>query len=391
MRVAAAAEAGRRDRARPGQPQHSQPENARLHHQPEGQLLGRPPGHPGRRRLQPGPPDEPQPGRFLQPGIQPGQDDRADRPGPGHDHPEPARLLAGGRAVVDGRGRHREGLRAAGGQELRHPGRRHHVHRAVPAEVLVPQRRGRRRRQPALLAGNDPAGPADHAQRRAGQQRPHRGPGDRRHPGHLRLRRHPHPGSAQEEQRGEGLPGTRLGDRRDDHLRDHRPGGQRQGPPGALPGAEPAVDHQRGVQGRRADAEVAGEPRRLRLRHRGLRPRLPGVAGPDAEPGRGEEAHRAGRRGRPDDHDRHLERGVEHRLRGRRLPAGGRRDRPEGHAQVGLRAGLHQLLHRPLVPQGRRHVPDRQLRRLRGPGRAARHGRAAGRPTRTTTTTATRR
>ena len=100
----------------------------------------------------------------------------------------------------------------------------------VPAEVLVPQRRGRRRRQPALLAGNDPAGPADHAQRRAGQQRPHRGPGDRRHPGHLRLRRHPHPGSAQEEQRGEGLPGTGLGDRRDDHLRSHRPAGQRQGP-----------------------------------------------------------------------------------------------------------------------------------------------------------------
>ena len=58
---------------------HSHPEDARLHDQPAGHVLGRPPGHPGGRRLQPRPADEPEPRRLLRRGLQPGQVDRADR------------------------------------------------------------------------------------------------------------------------------------------------------------------------------------------------------------------------------------------------------------------------------------------------------------------------
>ncbi len=93
----------------------------------------------------------------------------------------------------------------------------------------------------------------------------------------------------------------------------------------------------------------------------------------------GQEAHPAGGRGREDDHDRHLEPAGQHLRGDRRLPGGGPGDRPQGRAQVGVGAELHQLLHRPQRQEGHRRVPDRELRRLRGPGRAAVHLRPAGR------------
>ena len=132
-----------------------------------------------------------------------------------------------------------------------------------------------------------------------------------------------------------------------------------------------------GVQGRRPDAELAGNPGPSATAPRSSTAPT-SLAGADAEPGRGKEAHRAGRRGRPDDHDRHLKRGVEHRLRDRRLPAGG--------LAIGLKVTLKSVSAQDFInfftdpfPEGRRHVPDRELRRLRGPSRAAGHGRAAGR------------
>ena len=62
--------------------------------------------------------------------------DHGDQPGPGDDQADPARLLAGRRAVLDAGDHHREELRREGRQELRHPGRVDHVHRRVHAQVL---------------------------------------------------------------------------------------------------------------------------------------------------------------------------------------------------------------------------------------------------------------
>ena len=325
VRVAAAAAAGRRDRARPGEPQHSPTDNAMSSPSSRG-----PPSGTATRSPRPTSSTawtgsmSPSLGGFYGAGIQPRQVDRADRPGPGDDHPEPARLLAARASCrrwpgSSSRSRTRRpegknyGTPAGGimctGRTSSSPG--------PPAPAWSPTA------NPHYWRGTTPlveqiilSGVPDNNDLTAGLE-------TGAIQGTYASGGIPTLDSAQEEQRGEGLPGTRLGDRRDDHLRHRRPAGQRQGPSGALAGAQPAVDHQRGVQGRRADAEVAGEPGRLRLRHRGLRPGLPGVAGPQAEPGRGEEAHRAGGRGRADGHDRHVERGVEHRVRGRRLPAGG--------------------------------------------------------------------
>ena len=86
-------------------------------------------GHRGGRGLQPRAPDEPGFRRLLRPGLQPGEVDRGDRSRPGDHLAQAARLLAGGRAVLDGRHHHGEELRHQAGQELRDAGRRHHVHR----------------------------------------------------------------------------------------------------------------------------------------------------------------------------------------------------------------------------------------------------------------------
>ena len=63
-------------------------------------------------------------GGFYGAGVQPGAVDHGHRQRPGDDHAEAARLLARGRAGLDGRRRHPEELRGEGRQELRHAGRR---------------------------------------------------------------------------------------------------------------------------------------------------------------------------------------------------------------------------------------------------------------------------
>ena len=65
----------------------------------------------------------------------------------------------------------------------------------------------------------------------------------------------------------------------------------------------------------------------------------------------------------------------QHRRGHRRLPGRGERDRAEDRAQERVGAELHQLLHRPQGPGRGGRLPDRELRRLRGPGRAAVHAR----------------
>ena len=173
----------------PGHRRQPLPHHHGVHAAAGGEVLGWPPGDPRRRGLQPGPQHRPRARRVLPAGVQPGEVDRGDRVEPGDDHPQAARLLAGGRTRLDAGHRHREGLRAEAGQELRHPGRVDHVHRRVHVQVLEPGRGRGRGPQPALLEPlRPPAGRADHHQGRPGRHVVHLGHADRRDPGLLPLR-----------------------------------------------------------------------------------------------------------------------------------------------------------------------------------------------------------
>src|SRR6185437_5752378 len=140
VRIAAAPGAGRRAEARPGHRVVPVPDHDGVHAAAGGQVLGRSTCDTRRRGVQPGPEHRPQARRVLRPRVQPGELDRGDRIQPGDDHPQAARLLAGRRARLDARHHHREELRPAAGQELRHPGRQDHVHRRVHVQVVLEQR-----------------------------------------------------------------------------------------------------------------------------------------------------------------------------------------------------------------------------------------------------------
>ena len=180
VRVAAPAGARRLAAARPRERRQPLPHHHGVHAAARGEVLGRPPGDLRRRGLQPGPQHRPQARRVLLTGVRPGQVDRRDRVGPGDDHPQAARLLAGRRARLDTGHHHREGLRPEAGQELRHPGRVDHVHRRVHVQVLESGRGRDRGPQPALLEPlGPPAGRSDHHQGRPGRLVVHLGHADR--------------------------------------------------------------------------------------------------------------------------------------------------------------------------------------------------------------------
>jgi predicted amidohydrolase YtcJ len=86
VRVAAAPGPGRRAAARPGDPHHPVPHPAGVHHRSGREVLGRPPGDPGRRRVQPGPQHQPEAGRVLRGVVQPGRVHPGHRGQPGDDH-----------------------------------------------------------------------------------------------------------------------------------------------------------------------------------------------------------------------------------------------------------------------------------------------------------------
>ena len=158
LRVPAAPGAGRLHRARPGDPLQSRRDHLCLHTEAGSDLLGRQSRHARRCGVQSRAQHRHEPGRLLRRGVQPCAVDRGDRLEPGHDHAQGARLLAAGRARLTARDGHREGLRQAAGEELRHPGRQHHVHGSLQAPVV--QARGGRRsgsqRQLLELGGQAP-------------------------------------------------------------------------------------------------------------------------------------------------------------------------------------------------------------------------------------------
>ena len=233
-----------------------------LHAPARGEVLGRPRGHLRRCRLQPGAEHEPQARRVLQPGVQPGQVDPGDQSHAGDDHAEAGRLLAPGRARLDARDRDREELRGEAGQELRHPGRRDHVHRRLHVQVLEAWGRRDRRGEPALLEhqGQVAAGQADPDQGRAGRLRVHLGHADQRAAG-LLLAGAAHPGPAEEQQERQGHPGSRLVHGRVHRVQLQGRARQREGAPGAVAGPEPPGHHRLGLQGRRADAASGSRTR----------------------------------------------------------------------------------------------------------------------------------
>ena len=152
-------------------------------------------------------------GGSLHMGLRPGGFDHGNRPGPGNDRVEAAGLLAGERAGVDARDRHREELRREGRGELRDARRRHYVHWGLHVQVVDPGRRRRRGPQSPLLESlGPPAGRPDHHQGRSEPRVGHRRPANRRYPGGLRRRRL-HLGSAEGQQYRPGAPGPGLVER----------------------------------------------------------------------------------------------------------------------------------------------------------------------------------
>ena len=128
-------------RARPGHRREPVADQDGVHAQARRDVLGRPPGHGCRRRVQPGPADEPGARRLLRPGLQPGQVDRRPPGRPGDDHAEAARLLAARASwprwpaiVIE------KSFAAEAGQELRH---------ARPAASCAPATTSSSRGRPA--------------------------------------------------------------------------------------------------------------------------------------------------------------------------------------------------------------------------------------------------
>ncbi len=118
------------------------------------------------------------------------------------------------RARLDAGNRHREGVRAEAGQEVRDPVGQHHVHRRVQVQVVRARRRRHRGAEHALLAAlGQAAGRPDHHQGRRLGHRADLGPEHRRDPGHLHLGWPVHAAAAQGRQRGEHLQRPGLVDR----------------------------------------------------------------------------------------------------------------------------------------------------------------------------------